>query len=56
MPQAFDNCVKQGGKVRTKDLGRGKYIHICFINGKSYSGEVKTKMDYARNMMNKKTK
>jgi len=43
MPKAFENCVKKGGRVRTKDLGDGKYMHICFLNGKSYSGEVKTK-------------
>ena len=42
MPAAFERCVKNGGKVRTKSLGNGKYMHICFLNGKSYSGEVKT--------------
>lgn len=41
MPKAFDDCVKNGGKVRTKKLGGMKYMHICFINGKSYAGEVK---------------
>jgi len=39
MPQAFLNCVSQGGKVITKDLGDGKYIKICYLNGKSYPGE-----------------
>lgn len=43
MPKAFDNCVKSGGRVRTKKLKNGKYIHICFKGGKSYAGEVKTK-------------
>lgn len=43
MPAAFDACISKGGKVRTKDLGHGKYMHICFLNGKSYAGEVKTK-------------
>lgn len=43
MPKAFTDCVKNGGRVRTKNLGNGKYIHICFKNGKSYSGEVKKK-------------
>jgi hypothetical protein len=28
--------------VRTKSLSGGKYLHICFLNGKSYAGEVKT--------------
>lgn len=43
MPAAFDRCVKNGGKVRTKKLSGGRYQHICFLNGKSYAGEVKTK-------------
>ena len=43
MPEAFENCVRKGGRIRTKKLGNGKYMHICFLNGKSYAGEVKTK-------------
>ena len=43
MPKAFDNCVKQGGRVRTKVLSGGRYMHICFLKGESYAGEVKTK-------------
>ena len=43
MPKGFDECVKKGGRVRTKQLGGGKYMHICFLNGKSYAGEVKVK-------------
>lgn len=43
MPVDFDKCVSSGGKVRTKDLGGGKYIHICYKGGKSHSGEVKHK-------------
>lgn len=45
MPKAFELCVKQGGRVRTKKLKDGKYIHICFINGQSYPGEVKRKKE-----------
>lgn len=41
MPAEFDACVAGGGRVRTKKLGSGKYMHICFKNGKSYAGEVK---------------
>lgn len=44
MPQAFDNCVKLGGRVRTKKLKGGKYMHICFKGGKSYAGYVKNKI------------
>ena len=28
MPAKFNNCVKSGGKVRTKNLGGGKYLHL----------------------------
>ena len=43
MPAGFDKCVKGGGRVRTKTLGKGKYIHICFKDGKSHAGHVKMK-------------
>ena len=42
MPQPFENCVKNGGRVRTKKLKDGKYIKICYLDGKSYAGEVKS--------------
>ena len=41
MPEAFDRCVRLGGRVRTKKLSKGRYIHICYRHGKSYAGEVK---------------
>jgi hypothetical protein len=40
MPADFKRCVKNGGRVRTKDLGGGKYMHICYKDGKSYPGEI----------------
>jgi hypothetical protein len=44
MPQDFENCVKNGGRVVTKSLKKNKYIHICYDKkGNSYSGEVMTK-------------
>lgn len=44
MPKAFDNCVKNGGKVVTKSLKGNKYINICYDkDGNSHAGEVKTK-------------
>jgi len=47
MPKAFDACVKAGGKVRTKKIGKTRYIHICIPKGggvgDSVGGEVKTK-------------
>lgn len=39
MPAAFDKCVKAGGRVRTKRLSKGRYIKLCFKDGKSYAGE-----------------
>ena len=41
MPADFEKCVKDGGRVRTKKLSGGKYVRICFADGKSYAGEVK---------------
>lgn len=43
MPKGFENCVSKGGRVRTKPLSNGRYMHICFLDGKSYAGEVKKK-------------
>ena len=43
MPIAFNRCVKNGGRVRTKKLKGGKYMHICFLGGSSYAGEIKKK-------------
>lgn len=41
MPARFVKCVKSGGKVRRKRISKGRYINICYKNGKSYPGEVK---------------
>lgn len=43
MPAAFNKCRSGGGRIRTKKLKGGKYIHICFKGSKSYAGEVKRK-------------
>lgn len=43
MPKEFTNCVKNGGKVVTEKLGKGKYRHVCYDkNNKRFPGEVKT--------------
>ena len=48
MPADFDMCVKNGGKVRTKTMSGGKYMHICIDkNGKSHAGYVKMKQEGA---------
>lgn len=41
MPASFDACIRRGGRVRTKKLSKGRYIHICFKGGKSFAGYVK---------------
>jgi hypothetical protein len=50
MPEAFNKCVKSGGRVRTISgpnkmfgLEKGQYKYICFKDGKSYAGHTKTK-------------
>lgn len=45
MPAPFDACVKAGGKIRTKTMKGGRYMHICIPKngGPSVAGEVKTK-------------
>lgn len=43
MPEAFERCVRSGGRVRTKTLKGGRYMHVCFKDGKSYAGHVKKK-------------
>lgn len=48
MPADFERCVANGGRVRTKTLSGGRYIHICFLDGKSYAGEVKKKLKRKR--------
>lgn len=50
MPKLFDKCVKEGGRVRTKALKDGKYIRICFKDGKSYAGHVKKKKGWSANL------
>jgi hypothetical protein len=39
MPKAFMRCARGGGRVRTKRIGAGKAIKLCFSNGRSYAGE-----------------
>jgi len=50
MSQQFESCVSGGGRVRTKKLSGGKFIHICFPKGggSSIAGEVKTAKSSAK--------
>lgn len=46
MPEKFNKVISEGARVRTKKLPNGKYIHIAFKDGKSYSGEVHKKLGF----------
>ena len=48
MPKEFEACVSGGGRVRRKTLSGGRYINICFKDGKSHAGEVHTKKGKAK--------
>ena len=41
MPAEFDACQKAGGRIRTITLKGGRFMHICYLDGKSHAGEVK---------------
>lgn len=50
MSKEFENCIKNGGRVRTvvganKDYGleENEYVKLCFLGGKSYRGETMKK-------------
>lgn len=48
MPKEFEECVNNGGRVRTvkgKKYGceRGEYRKICFFDGESYLGHIHKK-------------
>lgn len=43
MPAEFDKAVRAGGKVITKTLKGGKYMHLVRHKGKWIAGEVKEK-------------
>jgi hypothetical protein len=42
MPEDYLRCIAQGGKVRSKRINDTQYLPICFKDGKSFEGEVKT--------------
>ncbi len=43
MPKAFDKCYKSGGFIKTIKKGKSKYQHVCYIDGKTFKGEIKKK-------------
>jgi|GEM_PF-3384970 hypothetical protein len=55
MPADFLKCVSDGGRVRTINPKPGKYLRICYKDGKSYSGEVKSSKEHKQAMVRSKT-
>ena len=45
MPEAFERCRKNGGKIRTKKLSGGRYMPICYDANGAHAGEVHTKKE-----------
>lgn len=43
MPEAFERCVRNGGRVTTEKLPGGKYRHICHDEKGKHKGHIKTK-------------
>lgn len=43
MPAGFERCVREGGKVRTKTLSKGRYQYICIKDNEVYPGEIHKK-------------
>ena len=53
MPASFLKCVAEGGKVVTKKLPGGKYIHLCKSkSGRWFAGEVKKRKKKRRRKKN----
>ena len=51
MPTDYEKCVREKGKVRTKTLPNGKYMHLCLDKkGKWHEGEVKEKQSWDKNL------
>lgn len=43
MPESFLKCQKDGGRIRTITLKGGRFMRICYLDGKSFPSEVKEK-------------
>lgn len=57
MPEAFLKCVRNGGKVVTKKIGKDKYMHICYDEkGKAHPGEIKYKESSKEKKAKRKSK
>lgn len=51
MSAKFNKCVSEGGKIRTINVGKSHYAHVCVLpgkqkgknGGKTVMGEIKQK-------------
>jgi len=43
MPEDFIKGIKEGGKVKTKNLDGDRFMRICYLGGKSFASEIRTK-------------
>ena len=44
MPAEFNHCRANGGSIKTITINKTQYMHVCYLNGKSFPGEVRTKV------------
>lgn len=51
MPAGFEQCRKEGGRIRRvigpdkeHGLKKGEYVNYCYLEGKSYRGDVKKRV------------
>jgi len=56
MPEGFEKCRRNGGRIRTATgpskhwgLGKGEYMHVCYLNNEAYRGEIHKKEREAEN-------
>lgn len=40
MPEGFNRCKEQGGRIRTIKPNANTYMAVCYLGKRSYAGEV----------------
>ncbi len=44
MLAGFDLCVKKKGDIKTESLSKNRYQRICILGGKTFAGEIQTRL------------
>ena len=44
----FSQCVKDGGKVKTRQIGKTEYQRVCILGKKLFPGEVQKRKSTIR--------